>query len=49
MDVSFVLMLAVVCVIAIVMSFGAVGLTYLVELWKSKLMQSRKTKTDPTV
>ena len=49
MDVSFVLMLAVVCVIAIVMSFGALGLTYLVESWKSRLTRSRKTKTEPTV
>ena len=49
MDAISGLMLAVVLVMLIVMSIGEAGLTYLVELWKSKLTRSRKTKMDHTV
>ena len=44
----FVLMLAVVFVIAIGSGIGVIGMIYLVEWLKSKLMRSRKTKTDHT-
>jgi len=48
MSETFVLMLVLALVIAIVMSFGPQGIGYLVLLVKSKLTQLRKTKTDHT-
>ena len=47
-DIS-VLMLVVACLMATGMSSGAAGIFFLVTWLRSKLMQSRKTKTDHTV
>ena len=47
MDISTILIIGAL-IILIVMSFGAVGISYLAELWKSKRTQSPKTKTDRT-
>ena len=46
-DIS-VLMLAAACLMATGMSIGAVGIFYLVTWLRYRLMQLRKTKTDPT-
>ena len=49
MDGVFVLTLVAVLVIAIVMGIGPQGMTYWGIWLKCKLMQLRKTKTEPTV
>ena len=49
MDVVFGLMLVAALAIAIVISIGYEGIYCLTTLWRCKLTQSPKTKTEPTV